>query len=376
MSDNKVNRGEVTFDDGTIIGNIYSTHFVQDPTLDRNTDVQNTIDLYYTDLDTKDENQLYMSPGDAQTKAKNLSHLFPNHIVKMFMFYYEPNTNQTSYTRKLCQVVPGIVYTKDERFRIVKRKNLKSIYDKIDFILVYRPKNRIKWYTVSKEELNEELAVIRSFYGLTNFPDKVGDFYFSKKIGRWLVTNEFNEIVSKYYAGNVDSIPVFYPDENEDSPVIPAKQKTWYEILADWFGEGFARAGEVVEAALSPIKDIAGSLWEDIMGLFKDEDQNWIPDTLEKFFAGDTALIATIQDIINENNNKVEGKIKDINDLFGLDSNTKNLTGLFNNLNGYKGDLHDIIESLKGQGSNWWSNWWTSIVTGWKNILNKLGISQ
>jgi hypothetical protein len=78
----------------------------------------------------------------------------------------------------------------------VNRRGLKSIYDKVDFIMIYRPKNRIKWYTVSKEELNEEIAVIKSFYGLNNFPDKVGDFYFSKKIGKWLATTDLADIMN------------------------------------------------------------------------------------------------------------------------------------------------------------------------------------
>lgn len=372
-----INRKDVKRDEeGNLIQNVQSSNFIQSP--NNNSDItQSLVELYYTDLDTSDDAELFIKPSDAAIKAQNMLHKFPNYIVKFFMFYYEPKEygddgNPISYRRRLCQVVPGEQDPDNSHYRIVKRKSLKSIYDKVDFIMIYRPKNTIKWYTVSKEDLQTELAVICEFYGLTNFPDKVGDFYFSKKIGKWLATKELNDIIAKDYDGEIEKIPVFYPDEETDS-AIPTQYKTWAEILMDWVDGLWEGTAQVLENIFAPIKSVSEALWEDITGLFQDEDGDWIPDTLEKLFTGDTNLISTLSEKTKQTSQDVENTIEKLKEDLGIKSeeDSTDLIGL--QIDNFQQTLYNMISNMRGQGS-WWTKWWDNISDGWKNILHKLGI--
>jgi len=71
---------------------------------------------------------------------------------------------------------------------------------------------------------------MKSFYGLTNFPDKVGDYYFSKKIGKWLATDELKEY------GSIGCIDL--NDDNETDYPEPTTRTVLDYIIAFFKGLG------------------------------------------------------------------------------------------------------------------------------------------
>lgn len=273
------------------VENVYSVDYTQD--IDEYTKINSDVDkdkvLYYTDLDTSAKAELFTTVSEAKQKADDMIRKFPNHIVKFYMFYYTETYNSdgelSGVKQELCQVVPGTIPSGDsswdDRYRQVKRKNLKKTYDKIDFITVYRPLNGIKWYTVSKEELAKELAVIKEFYGLTNFPDKVGDFYFSKKIGKWLATDELGSIIAGYEAAG-QKIPVIYIDEELENGYNRAEKKTIWELLWESVVNIFKGIGSFLESVFGIF--FSKDRWDKFWKSFEDGNNNFVPDNIEQFW--------------------------------------------------------------------------------------------
>ena len=345
MSD--INRKEVDRDEkGNKIQNVQSSTFVQNP--NNNSDItQNPIELYYTDLDIQDNAELFINASDASIKAQNMLHKFPNHIIKFYMFYYTEqyrNGELIGVKKELCQVVPGTRLTagseQEKRdYRQVKRKSLKSVYDKIDFITIYRPLNGVKWYTVSKDELNTELAVIKEFYGLTNFPDKTGDFYFSKKIGKWLATNELSSILQGYKDGGQE-VPIIYPDEIVDG-YIKAEKKSILEIIWDYIVQFFTGIGDIIGGLLGIDNDKIQQRLENFWNGLKDTNGNWIPDGIDAI-------------IENYKLNVIQPDVKDVRDGLGGNASTPmaRIEALKTELGGTS-SLSARIEALKTELGNY-----------------------
>ena len=59
---------------------------------------------------------------------------------------------------------------------------MRNFLEKVDYIRLYRPKNHLKWYTISPEEFQERVSIIQGFWGLPNLPGKPGDYKYSKNI--------------------------------------------------------------------------------------------------------------------------------------------------------------------------------------------------
>ena len=207
--------------------NVHAVHFTQNTTqYSINSEVVTDKDLYYTDLDPLPKAELFINESDAIIKAEKSLSFFPTECIELYAFYYTIENNAP--VENLCKIIPkGQAYTGGNPkagLRSVQRKHLKELYDKVDFIRIRRPKNRIKWYEVSREELQEYLAIVKEFYGLTNFPDKAGDYYFSKKIGKWLATDKLAKITV------LKTI-----DLNDTNPgqTFAAHSKNFWEILSD-----------------------------------------------------------------------------------------------------------------------------------------------
>lgn len=342
----EINRKDVSLDEkGKPIEHVKGADFIQTP--NNNTDItQHKVELYYTDLDVQDDAELFTHSSDAYIKAQNMMHKFPNHIVNFYMFYYEELTptelrsmsqqtletrfgvsnltefkerfginssiDFTTYTKnilitRICRCIPGTARDGDERYRDVKKRNLKKLYDKIDFIQVYRPRNGIKWYTVSKDELNTELAVIKEFYGLTNFPDKVGEFYYSKKIGKWLATEELAGLL-EFWGEN---IPVIYVDELGDGQAAAVEHKTLLQLLWEMIVNFFKGIGGIIGRIFGALFN--QTKWNEIF----DFDDDNIPKTIG-------GLIETITD----NKIKLAFPIKEEYDT--LNDKLDNLHNFFN----------------------------------------------
>lgn len=174
--------------------NVWHTTYIQNPALTENSDVQHEIDLYYTDLDPLAKAELFMDESGAVNKAKYELSFFPTECFELISVYYTFDNNNNKIDHYQKNIPKGNTVNDSSTYqragcRRVTRRHLKNLYDQIDFIRVKRPMNTIKWYTISREELSNFISIMQEFYGLTNFPEKTGDYYFSKKIGKWLATD-------------------------------------------------------------------------------------------------------------------------------------------------------------------------------------------
>lgn len=176
------------------IDNVYLVNYEQD----ENGEVTQHLEMYYTDCDYETPARVFTTPEEAEARRNEeiLTKSFPIDIVQFYMFIYTEDPETGNLQQSLTQVIPGNIIdseTQNTR-RSVTRKELKDLYNKVDYIRISNAPNPIGWYSVSNKEVREAVAMIKQFYGLTNFPEKTGDFVFSKTVGRWLATNDLKNI--------------------------------------------------------------------------------------------------------------------------------------------------------------------------------------
>lgn len=333
---------------------IYEVDYVQNPEMNKNSDVPRDKKLYYSDLDPQQPADVFLSYQEAQEVEKGFTSYFPKNCIKLYQYYYIKENNHT--TKRLIQVIPkGTDQTNpDNEFaglRDVNKKHLKTLYNSIDYIRIERPKNTIKWYTVSNDELNTYLSIMKSFYGLTNFPDKVGDYYFSKKIGKWLATDELKEY------GSIGCIDL--NDDNETDYPEPTTRTVLDYIIAFFKGLG------------EKLKNIFGlffnkNAWDNTVDWFfnfldfnKDDDIfNYSIEAIERgeLFTGfdfpnlftnesgiqDNNITDRINNLINEFNTKVQNLRTQMMDLFNGKSLWDTLVNLWNNIKTIINNIFDL----------------------------------
>lgn len=321
--------------------NVYYTSYTQklDQNTQLNTDVQKDINLWYTDLDPEAKAELFMNESDAVLKAKAQLSFFPTECVQLFAFYYTIDNSQLQAMENLCQIIPkGDSYTGGNSaagLRKVTRRHLKWLYDKVDFVRIRRPKNTIKWYEVSKDELSDYLSIIQQFYGLTNFPDKEGDYYFSKKIGKWLATDFLKDHPSW------DEIDLNNWGTTE--PVI-VKQKTILDYIIAFFQGLGKKLGSIFGVFFNPEK------WEEMVNGFFDhiggqtqffnldldslKDGSFFSDlSVPNLFTNSSGIKNNdLTSRINEFNTKVQNLRTQMMDLFNGKSLWTTLANLWNNI--------------------------------------------
>lgn len=236
------------------------------------------------------------------------------------------------------QVLFRITYPSPENFKPT-RKQIKKIVDLLDYIELYRPKNGIKWYTISKKEFNERVGILNQYWGM-NLPTKTGEYRYSKKVNKWLASTDFEEmsrngIVDVSFNDLCNMITTSAGAQGTSRTLIDIMKERldnfingFKSVLNDFFGGFFNPTGFM-------------NLWE---SFWQDDNNNWIPDGIENAF--------TI---------KIDLK-RDYNFDFGLDNIDSVWTGITNKFTSFTNGINSIFNT----SASWWNK------TLWNKIAQKI----
>lgn len=230
-----------SYSNGVYYGNIQPKYFESDE------QAPELVNLYYTPYEDASKATVYLSKEDAEARYNYLrSRNFPNNIVN---FYFSNEKTLLSYKNPAEMAgMEEMVYQAYIPARPT-HKEVRLIYDKADYMRLYRPKNRIKWYTVSKKDFNTGISTLNSFWTMS-IPDKPGDYKFHKKTGQWLRTTDLENYETWYRKKYGADIPVLVEWIDPDNKPHISTKKTMWETIWEW------------------IVGTAGKIWDWIKGIF------------------------------------------------------------------------------------------------------------
>lgn len=296
----------------------------------QNTNIPTSVNLYYTDLDdaNPEDVELFLNKDEATIKGEwYMKNRLPMDIMELFVecyddrkltsssanggFIFKPDNeipqlgtdqNQDS-TKYYFQNGEKAYYQGDNNIfieysteaathgwtpyraysphrklqKIIFTKNpthkqMRGFLEKVDYIRLYRPKNHLKWYTISPEEFQERVSIIQGFWGLPNLPGKPGDYKYSKRSGRWVTTNDVKHFESwnEYLSDDSKIIETYYLDP-----------ETWEEVTAYKPLSLWEKILRFLQKLWDKIKEIFGGIIGSIAGIFQNI-LNWFKDLFNK----------------------------------------------------------------------------------------------
>lgn len=160
-----------------------------------------------------------------------------------------------------------IIFTKNPT-----HKQMRGFLEKVDYIRLYRPKNHLKWYTISPEEFQERVSIIQGFWGLPNLPGKPGDYKYSKRSGRWVTTNDVKHF---------ESWNEYLPDDSKIIETHYLDPETWEEVTAYTPLSLWEKILRFLQKLWDKIKEIFGTVINGIANIFQNI-LNWFKNLFSK----------------------------------------------------------------------------------------------
>lgn len=291
------------------------------------------------------------------------------------MYIYGFVKEGNSYSRKLFR----ITYPAPLDFKPT-RKQIKKIVNLIDYIELYRPKNGVKWYTISKKEFDERVGILNQYWGM-NLPTKTGTYLYSKKVNKWLASTEYDGLIATAIDIDFNQLEAI----TSGSSGAGTQLSIWDYITAFFVGLG-KKLGNIFGVFFNPTK------WEEMVNDFFNHiggQTQFFNLDLDSLRDGSFFNSLSVPDLFTSgsgiNNNNITNRISTLTtdiankateianktaEILGLQNNNQLLSEANEALNRYNETINNSLSTLYNFVSSNLSSVWQGLLDFLKSLFD------